>query len=324
MDIKKRVIHYLIILLIVIVANFFIPRLLPGSPIRTLSGESAAELTAEQKMGILDAYHLNDPLHVQFGYYLRDLFTGDWGVSFSKRLPITELITPAIGWTLLLSSVAMVFSVVIGCFLGALSALRRKKKRDLPLVMSATFISSIPPFWIAILLMAVFGVHLKWLPTYGAYSMWSSLSGAAHIFDVLKHLVLPVSALIITSIMPYFSQTRYSFLRTLNEDYVLMAKARGIPPAKINIRYIMRNTLIPVFTMVMMDIGYLLSGSVLVETVFSYPGLGVLMRDAVSARDYPLIQYTFLISSALTIFALFIADILHARLDPAAEVHDEE
>jgi peptide/nickel transport system permease protein len=313
------------IVLLVIAVNFFIPRLLPGSPIRTLIGEDVSELTAEQKMGLLDAYHLSDPMIAQFCYYLRDLCTGNFGVSFSKRLPILDLIVPAIGWTLLLSIVTLIFSVAIGCFLGAYSALRRKDKKDVTSVLGTTLTSSLPSFWIAILLLAIFGAKLRLFPTYGAYSMWSGFTGMTYTLDVIHHLVLPSAALIITSIMSYFSATRYSFLMTLNEDYVHMAKLRGIPSRRIYLHYIMRNTLIPVFTMIMMDVGYLLSGSVLVETVFSYPGLGVLMRDAVSARDYPLIQYSFLLSSLLTILALFIADICYHQFNPAAkEVFDEK
>ncbi len=317
---RKRLIHYIFILLVVIAMNFFIPRALPGSPIRSLvADEDIVEMTAEAKMGILEAYHLTDPLHKQFGYYLRDLFTLNWGTSFSKRLPIVQLMKPAAGWTLILSGITMVLSVITGSLIGAHSALRRKKSKDLGMVLGTTFISSIPSFWIAILLLAVFSAKLGWFPTYGAYSMWSKAEGFAKILDIAWHMVLPVIALVITSLMPYFTTSRYSVLKTISSDYVRMARFRGIPEKKINVGYIMRNAFVPVFTMLMMDIGYLLSGSVLVETVFSFPGLGVLMRDAVSARDYPLIQYTFLVSSVLTIAALFAADVLHHKIDPTLE-----
>ena len=187
------------------------------------------------------------------------------------------------------------------------------------MVLGTTFLSSIPPFWIAILLLGVFAGKLGWFPAYGAYSLWSNYTGFARAADILKHMALPVLALVITSLMPYFSTARFSVLQTLSQDYVKMARFRGIPEKKIRTDYIMRNAMVPVFTLLMMDVGYLLSGSVLIETVFSYPGLGVLMRDAVSARDYPLIQYTFLISSVLTIAALFAADVLYRRLDPMLE-----
>ncbi|MGI6462101.1 MAG: ABC transporter permease [Candidatus Scatomorpha sp.] len=317
---KKRLFHYVIILLVVIAVNFFIPRALPGSPIRSLvADEDIVEMTAEKKMGILEAYHLTDPLYKQFGYYIRDLFTLNWGTSFSKRLPIAQLMRSAAKWTLLLSGITMILSVFTGSLIGAYSALHRKKGRDLGMVLGTTFISSIPSFWIAILLLAVFSAKLGWFPAYGAYSMWSKAEGFAKVLDVAWHMVLPVIALVITSLMPYFTTSRYSVLKTISSDYVRMARFRGIPEKKINVGYIMRNALVPVFTMLMMDIGYLLSGSVLVETVFSFPGLGVLMRDAVSARDYPLIQYTFLVSSVLTIAALFAADVLYHKIDPSLE-----
>jgi peptide/nickel transport system permease protein len=321
---RKRVIHYLFLLSVVVVVNFFLPRMLPGSPLKTLVGENPGDLTAAQKMGILDAYHLNDPIWKQFTYYLRDLFTLNWGNSYSKRQPITTLISSRIGWTLLLAGSSMILSTVIGTALGAWSAFRRKKKKDLSLILSTTVISSIPSFWIAVILLAVFGVKLGWFPIYGAYSMWENYTGMARVLDILKHLALPLFTMVVTSLMGFFTTSRHSVLQILDEDYVKLAKMRGIPKKRIIIWYVMRNTLIPVFTLFMMDVGYLLSGSVLIETVFSYPGLGTLMQEAVKARDYPLIQYTFLLASVVTILALFLADILYDRIDPRLEVAENE
>lgn len=317
---KKRALHYLIILAAVIVMNFFLPRLLPGSPLRSLVGENPGDMTAAEKMGILEAYHLNDPLIVQFGYYIKDLFTLDWGNSYAKRQPIAQLIASRVGWTVLLAGSSMVFSTLIGTALGALSAFRRRRRRDMPLILTTTVISSIPPFWIAIILLAVFGVRLKWFPIYGAYSMWESYTGLARAADILKHLILPLVTMVAASLMSFFTTSRYAALRILEEDYVKMARMRGISKTRVALGYVMRNTLIPVFTLFMMDIGYLLSGSVIIETVFSYPGLGTLMKEAVMARDYPLMQYTFLLSAVLVIAALFLADILYRRIDPRMEV----
>lgn len=320
---KKRVIHYLILLTAVIIINFFLPRMLPGSPLRTLVGDNPGDLTAAQKMGILETYHLNDPLWQQFLYYLRDLFTFNWGTSYSKRQPITDLIASRTGWTLLLAGSNMILSTLIGTALGAWSAFRRKKKKDLPLVLSATILDSIPSFWIAVILLAVFGVRLGWFPIYGAYSMWENYTGLQRILDILHHLALPLLTMLATSLMGFFTTSRHSVLQILNEDYVKLAKMRGIPQKRITVWYIMRNSLVPVFTMFMMDVGYLLSGSVLIETVFAYPGLGTLMQEAVEARDYPLIQYTFLLASVMTILALFLADILYSKIDPRLEVQDD-
>ncbi len=320
---KKRVIHYLIILAAVIVINFLLPRLLPGSPLKTLLGENPGDLTAAQKMGILEAYHLNDPMWKQFLYYLRDLFTFQWGDSYSKRQPIITLIASRTGWTLLLAGSNMILSTLIGSALGAWSAFRRKKKKDLPLVISTAILDSIPSFWMAVILLSVFGVKLGWFPIYGAYSMWENYTGVRKFLDILQHLALPLFTMLVTSLMSFFTTSRHSVLQILNEDYVKLARMRGISKKRIALWYVMRNTLIPVFTLFMMDVGYLLSGSVLIETVFSYPGLGTLMQEAVKARDYPLIQYTFLLASVMTIAALFLADILYSKIDPRLEVQED-
>lgn len=321
---KKKILHYLIILAAIIIINFYIPRWMPGSPLRTIVSGDPGDLTQAEKMGILEAYHLNSPLHVQFGYYIKELFTFNWGNSYAKRQPIVDLIKARLGWTLLLSGTSMILSTVIGTGLGALSAFRRKKRRDLPIVISTTVISSIPSFWIAIILLAVFGVQKKWFPIYGAYSMWESYTGWARFADIMHHLALPLITMVVTSLMSFFTTSRYSTLQVLQEDYVKMARLRGISSKRVLFGYVFRNSLIPVFTIFMMDVGYLLSGSVLIETVFSYPGLGTLMQDAVMARDYPLMQYSFLLSSVLTIVALILADLLYHRIDPRLERSTDE
>ena len=286
---------------------------------RTIVSGDPGDLTAVEKMGILEAYHLNSPLYVQFGYYIKELLTLNWGNSYAKRQPIITLIRARLGWTLLLAGSSMILSTLIGTALGALSAFRRKKRKDLPLVISTTILSSVPSFWIAIILLAVFGVQLNWFPVYGAYSMWENFSGWAKFTDIMHHLALPLLTMVVTSLMSFFTTSRYSTLQVLQEDYVKMARLRGISSRRILFNYIFRNSLIPVFTLFMMDVGYLLSGSVLIETVFAYPGLGTLMQDAVMARDYPLMQYSFLLSAVLTIAALFLADMLYHRIDPRLE-----
>ena len=321
---KERMSHYLILIVAIILVNFLLPRLLPGTPLKTIVGENPGDLTAAEKMGILEAYHLNDPLWKQFLYYLRDLFTLNWGNSYSKRQPIKALIASRTGWTLLLAGSNMILSTVIGTMLGAWSAYRRKGKKDLPILVSATILDSIPSFWLAVIFLAVFSVKLGWFPIYGAYSMWENYQGINKILDIFHHLALPLLTMLLTSLMGFFTTSRHSVLQVLNEDYVKMAKMRGISRKRIAVWYVMRNTAVPVFTLFMMDAGYLLSGSVLIETVFTYPGLGTLMQEAVKARDYPLIQYTFLLTSLLTIVMLFLSDLLYSRIDPRLEVTEDE
>lgn len=319
---RAKAVHYLTLLALIIVMNFFLPRLMPGSPIKTLMGDEAGSLTAAEKMGILEAYDLNKPLGEQFVAYLRDLFTLNWGSSYAKRQPILTLIGSRVGWTLLLSGSSLVLSTLLGTALGLHGALRRRAGGGAGTLVASAALSSLPPFWVGMLLLSVFGVRLGWFPLYGAYDMWGGYRGLAAALDVLRHLFLPLVTMVLTSFLLFFTTARYGALQVLSEDYVRLARMRGIPEGRILRNYVLRNTMIPVFTLVMMDIGYLLSGSVIVETVFSYPGLGTLMQEAVQARDYPLIQYTFLVSSALTIAALFLADVLHRWVDPRAEVED--
>lgn len=154
--------------------------------------------------------------------------------------------------------------------------------------------------------------------------MFQNNSWVAAIGDVLHHLALPLFTLVITSLMTFFTTSRYSVLKTINQDYVSMARVRGIPKKRVQFCYVMRNALIPVFTVFMLDLGYILSGSVVVETVFSYPGLGSLMFQAVSGRDYPLMQYSFLVVSIMVIVMSFLADMLYKKIDPGLGVRNEK
>lgn len=321
---RHRFTHYLFLLVMVIVVNFLLPRAMPGSPVKTLMGEDAGALTAAEKMGILSAYDLDKPLGVQFLLYLKNLFTLNWGSSYVKRQPVLDLIASRVGWTLLLAGSSLVLSTAAGTLLGVCTAFRRRSGQSAAALALSAAVSSMPPFWVAVILLSIFGVRLGWFPVYGAYSMWRDYAGLAAAGDVLRHLALPLTAMVLTSFLTFFTTARYGALRVLSEDYIKLARMRGIPPGRITRSYVVRNTFIPVFTVVMMDVGYLLSGSVVIETVFSYPGLGTLMQEAVRARDYPLVQYTFLTSSVLTIAALLLADLLHGRLDPRMEAGGSE
>ena len=165
-------------------------------------------------------------------------------------------------------------------------------------------------------MVAIFSVKMEWFPLYGAYSMWANYEGISFVVDVMWHMALPLFVMVIGSLLVFMTTARFSTISVLKEEYIRMAKIRGLSENTVYFKYIIRNALIPVFTIFMMDIGYILSGSFIIETVFSYPGLGMLMHNAVSARDYPLIQYTFLTSSFVTITALTLTDILYKKIDP--------
>ena len=321
---KYRITHYIVLLAAVIILNFFLPRMLPGSPIAQLAGEEVGSMTQSERDRILSAYDLDKPLTVQFFTYIRNIVTLDWGISFSKKQPITDLLKAAIPWTLLLVGCNLILSTILGTFLGALSAVLRKKKKDMKLMLLVILCSSLPAFWIGMIFISVFSVGLGWFPVYGAYSMFSGLEGWAYAKDVFKHLVLPVTTMTIVSISVFFTTSRYSVLETIHQDYVFMAKVRGIPKKRVRFCYMIRNALIPVFTVFMMELGSVLSGSVVIESVFAYPGLGNLLYNAVLSRDYPLMQYGFLVSSFMVIAASLLTDILYSRIDPRMVDEDEE
>lgn len=321
---KYRITHYIVLLAAVVILNFFLPRMLPGSPIAQLAGEEVGSMTQSERDRILSAYDLDKPLTVQFFTYIRNIVTLDWGISFSKKQPITDLLKAAIPWTLLLVGCNLIFSTILGTFLGALSAVLRKKKKDMKLMLLVILCSSLPAFWIGMIFISVFSVGLGWFPVYGAYSMFSGLEGWAYAKDVFGHLVLPVTTMTIVSISVFFTTSRYSVLETIHQDYVFMAKVRGIPQKRVRFCYMMRNALIPVFTVFMMELGSVLSGSVVIESVFAYPGLGNLLYNAVLSRDYPLMQYGFLVSSFMVIAASLLTDILYSRIDPRMVNENEE
>lgn len=321
---KYRITHYIVLLAAVVILNFFLPRMLPGSPIAQLAGEEVGSMTQSERDRILSAYDLDKPLTVQFFTYIRNIVTLDWGISFSKKQPITDLLKAAIPWTLLLVGCNLILSTILGTFLGALSAVLRKKKKDMKLMLLVILCSSLTAFWIGMIFISVFSVGLGWFPVYGAYSMFSGLEGWAYAKDVFGHLVLPVTTMTIVSISVFFTTSRYSVLETIHQDYVFMAKVRGIPKKRVRFCYMMRNALIPVFTVFMMELGSVLSGSVVIESVFAYPGLGNLLYNAVLSRDYPLMQYGFLVSSFMVIAASLLTDILYSRIDPRMVDENEE
>ena len=321
---KHKISYYLILIMAVIVLNFFLPRWLPGSPIAQIVGESVNEMTQEEIERILETYRLNDSLGEQFLTYVKNIFTLDWGISYSKKQPITKLIFDAIPWTLLLCGTNLILSTLLGTFLGAASAMLRKKKKDVKIIGLMTILGSMPAFWIGMVLISLFGVKLGWLPIYGAYSAFQKYTGLDRIVDVLRHLILPVATMTIVSLMSFFTTSRVSVLETIHQDYVVMADMRGIPDKRIRMWYIMRNALIPVFTVFMLEVGTVLSGSVVIESLFSYPGIGNLLYNAVLSRDYPLMQYGFLLTSVMVILASWLTDVLYVKIDPRMVSVNEE
>jgi peptide/nickel transport system permease protein len=312
----QKIAQYALVIFITVTINFFLPRLMPGNPLVYLAGEDVAFLTAEEKASLLSDYGLDKPLGQQYGIYLKNITTGNFGYSYQKKKPIADIIRDRLPWTLLLTGSALILSSLLGVVFGAAAAWRRGTKTDAALLIQFMFFNSMPSFWVGMILVAIFGATLRWFPIYGAQRAWMPLSGWAYYKDILRHLVLPLTTLVLISIPSTFMIMRYSMLNVLGEDYVLMAKAKGLRENTIKYRYAVRNALLPMVTIFMLQLGYMFSGATVIETVFAYPGLGRLMFEAVTGRDYPVLQASFLIITVAVVLGNLLADLLYPLVDP--------
>ncbi|TXT47691.1 MAG: hypothetical protein FD137_1018 [Spirochaetes bacterium] len=311
-----KITQYLILLFLASTLNFALPRLMPGDPLLYVVGEDVTLMSSEEKEAMRTKMGLNRPLMTQYFAYMGEILQGDLGYSYRENKPVTDVIAKRLPWTILLSILNILISTILGIVAGALAAWRRGTKIDLGLGTLMIFLRSMPSFWVGMILVAIFGANLKWLPVYGAYSMWSDYTGLAYTLDILKHLILPLTTMVILSVTSIFITMRYSMINILGEDYITMAELKGVPQKRVKYKHAMRNALVPVVTVVMMNVGYMVGGATVVETVFAYPGTGRLLFEAVSNRDYPLIQGCFFVITLCVIGANIIADLMYPLLDP--------
>ncbi|MFD9942414.1 ABC transporter permease [Nonomuraea sp. NPDC059023] len=301
----RRLLEYGAVVVIALLLNFLLPRALPGGPMKLFgSPEALSRLTEAERAQIAQEYGFGRPLPEQFADYVTGVFTLDLGTSLSDGRPVAEAIGEALPWTLLLVGTSIVITCVLGVALGVLGALRRRRGGGAGLLGTAIVLDSLPAFWLGMLLIVVFGVQLNVLPTYGA--------------GTLAHLVLPVTTLVVTGLGYFFLYTRSSMLAVLTSEPVQHAHARGVPYGRLVRRHALRPALLPVHTIVLMEIGFLAGGSIVIETVFAYPGLGRLTFGAISARDYPLMQGAFLVLTLMVVAMNAIADATYPLLDPRA------
>ena len=308
--------QYALLLLFTLLLNFFLPRAMPGSPLAYLAGEDVGLLTPEERREILSHHGLDQTLWRQFGLFVGNLSRGDLGHSYHRGRPVAEIIAERLPWTLLLATSALLLQTVLGVILGARAAWSRGKRLDVWLMSTFMLFRSMPSFWIAMILLAVFGAQLGWFPMFGAFRPWAGHTGMAHIGDILRHLFLPVTSLVLLGAAETFMTMRYAMLSVLGENYITVARAKGLSEGTVLYRHAGRNALLPVATVFMLSLGFGISGATIIETVFAYPGLGRLMYEAVLSRDYPLLQASFLIITVAVIIANLLADLLYAVLDP--------
>lgn len=310
----RKVLQYVLVLAVTICVNFALPRLAPGDPLDYLLGDQSFQLTAEQRQEVLAQFGLDKPTGEQFRSYIVDLAHFRLGTSVRYGQPVGAVIRDRLPWTLALVGTSIVLSALIGTTLGVLSARRRGRSSDVGILASVMVLDSTPLFWLGMILLGIFSVQLRWLPLFGAVS--ANQSGFFVTAEILKRLILPVATLTLGTLGGVFLVARYAMVGTLREDFLLMAEASGLSERRILFAHALRNSLLPVTTVILLNLGFLLGGATVVETVFSYPGLGRLIYDGVLARDYPLLQGSFLLIAVGVIACNLAADLLYPILDP--------
>src|SRR3990170_8243875 len=286
-------VQYALVLLFAVTLNFALPRMMPGSPLIFLAGEDVGFMTEQQRGQLLQAFGLDQPVWRQYVIYLRNLVTGNLGFSYQQGRPIASIIADRLPWTLVLVGTGLVVGTLVGVAWGTLAAWRRRSALDVGSVGVAMFFDSVPSFWLGMVFIAVFAAGLRWFPLFGAATPGAGVSGWPLLVDMARHLVLPLTTLTLITIPGMFLIMRYSMLTVLGEQYVATARSKGVGERDVMFRHAMRNALLPVATVFILNVGFIVSGATVIETVFSYPGVGRLLFEAVLARDYPVLQATF-------------------------------
>jgi peptide/nickel transport system permease protein len=303
---------------VLVTLNFLLPRLLPGGPFSALSDPSAPTYVndAATRAALSRYYGLDRPLLAQYGHYLAALVRGDLGRSIRYGVPVSSLLAARLPWTLLLVGTAMLLAAAVAIPAGVHSGWRRGRGVDRGLLALFLGMRNLPAYFLGSLALYVFSVQLHWFPISGASTPFAGGSPLAHVLDVARHLVLPASVLAVEFAGGDYLLMRAGMVGELGAGYLLLGRAKGLSERRLKYRYAARNAILPVVTLTGMQLGFAVTGTIFVETVFAYPGLGRLMYDAVAYRDYPVLQGCFLVLTFAVLLGNLAVDLLAARLDP--------
>jgi peptide/nickel transport system permease protein len=314
----RRIGFYMVTAWAAITLNFFIPRFMPGNPVELLISHFKGRISpaAVKSLGALFGLS-HQSIASQYVTYWSDLLHGNLGISFTYfPSSVTSVVLAALPWTLVLVGVATIISFVLGTVVGVIVGSRRGSWMDVSLPIS-TFFSAIPYFWFALVILYFLAIVVHWFPLSGGYAStnligwkWSCLASAAY------HAVLPAVTIIVTSIAGWLLGMRNMMIVTLNEDFIVLAEAKGLSKSRINFVYAARNAILPSLAGFALSLGFVVSGAILVEIVFSYPGIGYVLFAAVNNDDYPLMQGVFLIITLAVLLANIVADVFYVMLDP--------
>ena len=302
------------LIFVVLTLNFFLIHSAPGDPIHLLIGEGSASEELVEKTRA--EFGLDRPLHVQFISYVSNVLQLNLGFSLRYRQDVFDLILSRVPASLLLMGTAFVISSAAGILLGLYAGTRKDSIADRVAVVLSILGYSMPVFFLGMLLLTVFALQLGWFPTQGMYNIRDPQEGWGLVWDVAHHLVLPVVTYSAFQLALIFRVTRVKTQQVMKEDFITTARAKGVQEQRVVFRHAVPNTLLPIVTILGFNLEWLLAGSVLTETVFAWPGLGRLMFDAVSARDFPLLMGLFVVISTFVIIVNLITDVVYRLIDP--------
>lgn len=278
---------------------FVILRVLPGDPAKMLLPDGAPQSAVDELNRQLG---LHEPLHVQYALFLRSVFRGDFGQSFQYRAPALQVVTERLAATVQLALAALLITVSVGVSLGIVAAVRRGTRYDYASTILAVLGQSLPNFWLGIMLILLFGVALRWLPTSG--------------FESWRHLILPAVTLAAFPMALVARLTRSSMLEILGRDFIRTGRAKGLTERAVILRHALRNAAVPLLTVLGLQIGTLLGGAVITESVFAWPGMGKLVVDAIFFRDFPVVQTVLILSATIFVVINLLVDLLYTVIDP--------
>ncbi len=314
-----RLIKAILVVLGVVIVNFFLIRMAPGDPADVLAGQAGADDPAYVER-LRESFGLDKPVLTQLGIYLKGVVRLDLGYSYRNDLPVIDLIAERLPATFLLMICAFLFSLLLGVLFGVIAARARysQKRRwiDSAVTSTALVLYATPLFWLSLMGILLFSVVLGWLPAFGMESVGANLTGWDRVKDIGAHLILPTVTLGCFFMAFYVRLTRASMLEVIGMDFVRTAKAKGVADGAIIRTHVLRNALLPVITFAGIQLGQMAGGAVLTETVFSWPGIGRLMFDALLQRDYQLLLGIFLVTSAMVVLFNLLTDLAYRIVDP--------
>ena len=314
----KKLSVFLISVFILSLVVFYISRLAPGDPLMSYYGERVEKMSPEEKEEARGELGLNEPIHVQYVRWVENAMQGEFGISFKYKQDVMEVIGQRLGNTLILGGIGFVLTFAGALGLGILSAWNEERLLDKILCKAGTILSCIPEFWLALLLILVFSVKLHLLPSSGAYS----IGNKEDVMDRIRHLVLPMAVVVLQHLWYYAYMIRNKLLEETRADYVLLGKSKGLGKKEIMFKHCLRNIMPTYISIMAISIPHVLGGTYIVETVFSYPGVGALSYESARFHDYNLLMVLCMATGILVILCNLIGQIINERIDPRIKANE--